>query len=126
MDEFDIIDLVYKHVNDANTGIAIYKKKSKSGEAESHIVINHLEFHEQDWQNVLPVNVNIFIKNFSNGMPDIPSMRSVKRAVRKELLKIKTENGQYRRSEIDGALPLPGLKDGFDCVNIKVIVKTDK
>ncbi|NLO70225.1 MAG: hypothetical protein GX102_04635 [Porphyromonadaceae bacterium] len=126
MDEFDIIDLVYSHVADANTGITIYKNKSKTGEAENHIVINHLEFHEQDWINVLPVNVNIFIKNHSNGMTDISTMRRIKRAVRTELLKIKTENGQYRNSEISGALPLPGLKDGFNCTNIKILVKTDK
>ena len=126
MDEFNIIDLVYDHVADANTGLPIYKGKSKAGESESHIVINHLEFHEQDWINVLPVNVNIFIKLHSNGMPDIPKMRMAKRTIRAELLKIKTENGLYRNSEISGALPLPGLKDGFDCINIKILIKTDK
>lgn len=126
MDEFDIIDLVYSHVANANIGLTIYKNKSEAGIESSHIVINHLEFHELDWVNVLPVNVNIFVKLHSNGMPDRQTMRAVKRAVRAELLKIKTDNGQYRYSEISGAIPLPGLKDGFDCINIKVLVKTDK
>ena len=126
MDEFDIIDLVYSHVADSGTGFPIYKQKSEDGVKDSHIVINHLEFHEQDWLNVLPVNVNIFIKNHPNGMPDIDTMKSAKRAIRGELLKIKSEDGVYQKSEISGALPLPGLKEGFDCINIRITVRTDK
>lgn len=126
MDEFDIIDLVYRHVEDAGTGFDISKDRSETDMKENHIVINHLEFQEFDYENVLPVNVNIFVKLHKNGMPNRELMRDAKRKVRAELMKIKTENGQYRNSEIEGSLRLIGAKENFDCINIKVIIKTDK
>jgi len=127
MDEFDIIDLVYNHVAAANTGLPIYKDNSATGMDENHIVISGMEFHEFDWQNKMPVNVNIFIKLYaSSGMPNRPLMREMKRKVRAELKKIKPENGQYRDVELSGSVRLTGAKENFDCTNIKVIINTQK
>lgn len=127
MDEFDIIDLVYDHVAAANTGLTIYKDNSATGVEENHIVVSGMEFHEFDWQNKMPVNVNIFIKLYaSSNMPNRGLMREVKKKVRAELKKIKPENGQYRDVELSGSVRLTGAKENFDCTNIKVIINTQK
>lgn len=126
MDEFDIIDLVYDHVAAANTELPIYKDNSATGVDENHIVISGLEFHEFEWQNKMPVNVNIFVKLHSNGMPNRNVMRDVKRKIRVELKKIGVENGQYRDIELPGSERLKDAKEGFDCTNIKVIINTQK
>lgn len=127
MNEFDIIDLVYTHVANANTGITIYKDRSITGETNNHIVIGGMEYHELDWDNVMPVNVNIFIKlSAQSGMPDRTAMRNAKNKIRKELLKIKPEGGKYQDIKIEGGNRLPNAKEGFDCTNIKVIINTEK
>ena len=127
MDEFDIIDLVYNHVAAANVGFPIYKDRSKTGETENHVVVSHLEYHELEWINVLPVNVNIFIKLSSqSGMPNRSAMRTAKEKIRTELLKIKPDKGQFQSIELSGSVRLTGAKEGFDCTNIKVIINTQK
>lgn len=126
MDEFDIIDLVYNHVAAANTGLTIYKDNSATGTEENHIVVSGMEFHEFDWQNKMPVNVNIFIKLYSNGMPNRSLMKQTKSKIRTELKKIGVENGQYRDVELSGSVRLTGAKENFDCTNIKVIINTQK
>lgn len=126
MNEFDIIDIVYNHVSDANTGMTIYKDRSATGEDNNHIVISSLEYHNLDWNNVLPVNVNVFIKLYSNGMPDRSAMSITVNKIRTELKKIKPVEGQYRDINIEGSNRLTGAKEGFDCINIKVIINTEK
>lgn len=126
MDEFDIIDLVYNYVASANTGLTIYKDNSITGVNENHITISGMEFHELDWTNKMPVNVNIFIKLNPNGMPNRSLMRDIKRKIRTELKKISIENGQYRDIELSGSARLTGAKEGFDCTNIKVIINSQK
>jgi hypothetical protein len=127
MDEFDIIDLVYSRVSAAGTGLTVYKDRSAQGETENHIVINGMEYHEFDWRNVLPVNVNIFIKQFAqSGMPNRAEAREIKRKIRAELLKIKPENGRYQSIELSGSALLPNAKENFDCTNIKVIINIEK
>lgn len=127
MNEFDIIDLVYTHVENANTGIPIYKDWSATGVTGNHIVVGGMEYHELEWKNSMPVNVNIFIKlSAQSGMPDRTAMRNAKNKIRAELLKIKSIGGQYRSIEVSGSNRLPGAKEGFDCTNIKVIINTEK
>lgn len=126
MNEFDIIDLVYTHVSNAGTGMTIYKDRSKTGETENHIVISGMEYHELEWKNAMPVNVNIFIKlSAQSGMPDRTAMRTAKNKIRTELLKIKPSGGQYRSIDIEGSNRLTGAKEGFDCTNIKVIINCE-
>lgn len=126
MDEFDIIDTVYNHVANANIGMPIFKDRSSTGVKENHVVISGLEYHELDWLNVLPVNVNIFIKLYENGMTNRNAMKIAKLKVRKELLKITHENGEFKSIELSGSARITGAKDGFDCTNIKVIINTQK
>ncbi len=126
MDEFDIIDMVYNHIANANVGMPIFKDRSLTGVNENHIVVSGMEYNEFDWRNVLPVNVNIFIKLYENGMTNRTAIKVAKRNVRKELLKIKPENGEYQSIELSGSSRITGAKDGFDCTNIKVIINTQK
>ena len=127
MDEFDIIDLVYDRVMAADTGLAVYKDRSVTGETENHITVGGMEYHEFDWRNVLPVNVNIFVQQFAqSGMPNRVLMTDLVRKVRTELRKIKPENGKYQSIELSGSVPIPNAKEGFDCTNIKVIINIEK
>lgn len=130
MNEFDIIDLIYERVQAADVGMTIYKDRSRTGEIENHIVIGHLEYHELQWKNVLPVNVNIFIKlSPQSGMLSRQGrklMRETKEKIRTELLKIKPEQGKYRSIEINGSVRITGAKENFDCTNIRVIINTEK
>lgn len=126
MDEFDIIDLVYAHVSGADAGLTIYKDKSPAGEENDHVVICRLDYHELEWKNVLPVNVNIFIKNNPNGMPRRSVIKNAKSKIRNELLKIKPENGQYRNVEVQGSSHLDNAKEGFSCTNIRILITTEK
>ena len=127
MAEFDIIDLVYNHVAAASAGYPIYKDRSITGEANNHIVVSGMEYHEFDWRNVMPVNVNIFIKLSSqSGMPNRTAMREAKSKIRAELKKIKPVSGQFQSIELSGSVRLTGVKEGVDCTNIKVIINTQK
>lgn len=127
MNEFEIIDLVYTHVAAANVGMPIYKDRSITGETNNHIVVSSMEYHELEWKNSMPVNVNIFIKlSAQSGMPDRTAMRNAKEKIRKELLKIEPVDGKYQSVIIEGSNRLTGAKEGFDCVNIKVIIDIEK
>lgn len=126
MNEFDIIDLVYSHVASAGTGMTIYKDWSITGVQDNHIVIGMLDYNHLDWNNVLPVNVNIFVQLAPNGMPKRSVMKQAVEKVRTELKKIKPVGGQYRSIIIEGSNRLKGAKEGFDCMNIKVIIETEK
>lgn len=127
MNEFEIIDLVYTHVAAANVGMPIYKDRSITGETNNHIVVSSMEYHELEWKNSMPVNVNIFIKlSAQSGMPDRNAMRNAKDKVRSELLKIEPVGGKYQSIEVSGSNRLTGAKEGFDCTNIKVIINTEK
>lgn len=126
MNEFDIIDLVYSHVAAAGTGMIVYKDRSLPGEKNNHIVVSSLEYHDLDWNNVLPVNVNIFIALTDNKMPKRSEMSAAVDRVRTELKKIEPVGGQYRSIDIEGSNRLTGAKEGFDCMNIKVIIETEK
>ena len=127
MNEFEIIDLVYTHVANANVGYTIYKDRSVTGETNNHIVVSGMEYHELEWKNSMPVNVNIFIKlSAQSGMSDRTAMRNAKEKIRKELLKIEPVDGKYQSVIIEGSNRLTGAKEGFDCTNIKVIINTEK
>ncbi len=126
MDEFDVIDAVYDVVEAAETGLVIYKDRSKTGEKADHIVISNMQFNEFDYVNKVPVNVNIFITLQSNGMLERVKMRTVKRDVRAALLTIRTKNGQHINPDIEWSTRISGAKEGFDCMNIRVLISTDK
>lgn len=130
-DEFDIIDYVYNAVAPVATGFIVYKKRSITGETNNHIVINHLNLNadddeETDFTNILPVNVNVFVKLNPNGMSNITTMKTAIRAIRTAIKNISSVNGQYRHAHIAWTGDVEGLKDGFDCTNIRINFETDK
>ena len=131
VDEFDIIDYVFEAVEAANTGLTIYKDRSATGEVNNHIVINHLNINSNDDETVdfvnrLPVNVNVFIKLNSNGMINRNAMKIAIRAIRTSLKNVSIINGQYRHAHIIWEGRIENLKDGFDCMNIRIDFETDK
>ncbi len=130
-DEFDIIDFVYDAVNAANTGLTVYKDRSSTGETNNHIVINHLNLISNDdetidFTNHLPVNVNVFVKLNRYGLVDRAIMITAVRAIRTSIKNISTINGQYRYAHIAWEGRIESAKDGFDCMNIRIDLETDK
>ena len=127
MDEYDVKDFVYDAVEAATTGLPIYKDRSKDGEKNNHIVINALPWSENDdFINQGYVNVNIFTKQNENGMIDEETAKTTIRAVKAQLKLIDTVAGQYRNAEIIWSESLGETKEGFDCKNVKILIKTDK
>lgn len=125
MDEFDVIDFVYDAVETADTGVMIYKDKSDSDVTGEHIVVNNTSFNELDFIGKTPVNVNIFVPLLENGMHRRRRMKELKRAVRKSLDSINSNDGNCREIEILWSVPMPDLKEGFQCLNIRLDVITD-
>ena len=126
MDEFDAIDIIYNVINTANTGVVIYKDKSENGVQSEHIVINHLQLNELDFINNVPVNINIFIPLESNGMNSRQRMKEVKRKVRASLNSINSNDGVCKEVEVLWSVPMPDLKEGFACTNIRLEILIDQ
>ena len=124
MDEFDAVDIVYNAVNTAGTGIAIYKDKSEAGITIEHVVINNLQLNEFDFTNKVPININIFIP-LNDGMNDRQRMKEVKRKVRKALDSINSDDGNCKEAEVLWSVPMPELKEGFSCTNIRLEILID-
>lgn len=124
MDEFDVIDFVYEAVEAAGTGVTIYKDSSEAGVTGEHIVINNTSFNELDFVGKTPVNVNIFVPLRENGMNRRQRMKELKRAVRKSLNSINSNDGNCREIEVLWSVPMD-LKEGFQCTNIRLDVLTD-
>lgn len=120
MDEFDAVDITYKAVDSADTGIVIYKDSSEAGVSGEHIVINHLQLNELDFINKVPVNINIFMPLNSNGMNERQRMKDVKRKVRKSLDSINSDDGNGKEVTVLWSVPMPGLKENFSCTNIRL------
>lgn len=123
-DEFDIIDFVYNAVEASKPGLVICKDKSHIGIECDHIVINHLDLQEFDFYNILPVNVNIFIKLKAKGVIDRERMKDVKRKVRQSLDSIKPVNGEFRGVNSITSGRIEG-KEGFDSFCIRLEIETD-
>lgn len=126
MDEFDAVDITYKAVDSADTGIVIYKDSSEAGVSGEHIVINHLQLNELDFINKVPVNINIFIPLNSNGMNERQRMKDVKRKVRKSLDSINSDDGNGKEVTVLWSVPMPGLKENFSCTNIRLEILIDQ
>lgn len=125
MDEFDVIDFVYDAVDTAGTGVMIYKDKSDTEITDEHIVINNTSFNELEFIGKTPVNVNIFIPLWENGMYRRQRMKELKRIVRDSLNSINGNDGNCREIEVLWSVPMPDLKEGFQCLNIRLDVITD-
>lgn len=126
MDEFDAVDIVYNAVAAAGTDIVIYKDKSEAGVNIEHIVINHLQLNELDFINKVPVNINIFVPLNDNGMNQRQRMKELKRKVRKSLDSINSSDGVCKEVTVLWSVPMPELKEGFACTNIRLEILIDQ
>lgn len=126
-DQFDIVDIVFNAVESANTGFISYKSNSVTGEVSNHITIAIPPLKHQDYVNKAPfLNVNIFIKKHSNGMPDYQLIKSTTKSVEKALKgNIVIPDGMYLRTRIIWSDSLGEAKEGFDCQNIRLEVITE-
>ena len=113
MDEFDAVDIVYDAVAAAGTDVMIYKDKSEAGFTNEHIVINHLQLNELDFINKVPVNINIFVPwSDENGMLKRQRMNS--------------NDGTCKEVTVLWNVPMPDLKEGFACTNIRLEILIDQ
>lgn len=126
MDEFDAVDIVYNAVAAVGTDILIYKDKSEAGVTSEHIVINHLQLNELDFINKVPVNINIFVPLNDNGMNRRQRMKELKRKVRKSLNSINSNDGVCKEVTVLWSVPMPDLKEGFACTNIRLEILIDQ
>ena len=126
MDEFDAVDIVYNAVAAAGTDVVIYKDKSEAGVNSEHIVINQLQLNELDFINKVPVNINIFVPLNDNGMNQRQRMKELKRKVRKSLDSINSSDGVCKEVTVLWSVPMPELKEGFACTNIRLEILIDQ
>ena len=116
MDEFDAVDIVYDAVAAAGTDVMIYKDKSEAGFT-----------NELDFINKVPVNINIFVPwSDENGMLKRQRMKELKRKVRKSLDLINSNDGVCKEVTVLWSVPMPDLKEGFACTNIRLEILIDQ
>lgn len=126
-DEFDIVDIVFKATEAAATELIGCKGNSAAGEKNDHYTVNTTGVNTLRCVNKAPVvNVNVFIKRYTNGMPNLPKMKEVVRKMRASLKIIEAPAGMYWKSKIVWSKPMGEAKDGFDCTNIRLEVITEK
>lgn len=127
-DGFDIVDIVFDAVSRADTGLVGYKENSATGEKNDHFTVRTTGVETTNYINKASVvNVNIFIKKQENGMMKRTYMKAVCRAIEKALKeKIVVPAGMYWVSRIVWSEPLGEAKEGFDCMNIRLEVITEK
>lgn len=126
MDEFNAVDIIYDAVSAADIDIMIYKDKSEAGFTNEHIVINHLQLIELNFINKVPVNINIFVPLNENGMNRRQRMKELKRKVRKSLDLINSNDGVCKEVTVLWSVPMPDLKEGFACTNIRLEILIDQ
>lgn len=126
VDEFDIVDIVYAAVAPVAGDITVYKGPALDGETKNHITIRTLALHEQTVINKGQVNINIFIRYQEKEIPDRGQMKSAVRRIRGALKTIRPPTGMYWKSRILWSEPLGEAKEGFDCMNIRLAVITEK
>lgn len=126
MDEYDVIDFVYDAVAASIPNVLVVKDKSESGMRVEHVVINNITHVESDFTGKTPVNINIFVPLNPNGMINRQRMKELRRTVRRSIDAINSNDGNCRQVEVLWAEKMPELKEGFDCVNIRINVLTDK
>lgn len=124
-DQFDIVDIVYDAVEPGCTGFILYKDRSADGETKNHIIVRMLPLNETEVVNKGTVNINVFVKNQSNGMPDRQLMKGTVRNIKSALRNIKPPFGMYWKSRIVWSESLGEAKEGFYCTNIRFEVITE-
>lgn len=125
-DQFDIIDLIFDAVVKADTRLIVYKDNSPTGEKENHITIGTTGIERKECINKAPVvNVNVFIKRYENGMTNRSAMRDAVRKLTTSFKSISHPFGMYFKAKVVWSIPMGEVKEGFDCTNIRLEVKTE-
>lgn len=125
-DQFDIVDIIYDAVEPASAGFILYKDRSADGEKKNHITVRMLPLNETEVVNKGLVNINIFVKKQANGMPDRQLMKGAVRNIMSALRNITPPFGMYWKSRIVWSESLGEAKEGFECMNIRFEVITEK
>lgn len=126
MDNYDVIDFVFDTVKPVLAGFTGYKENAEDGVKTNHFVVNTMPWNENDdFINNGYVNVNLFVPLNANGMIQKGIMKSAVRSIKPALKAITTEEGKYRSCEIIWTESVD-LKEGFECKNVKLLIKTDK
>ena len=76
--------------------------------------------------NKVPVNINIFVPLNDNGMNQRQRMKELKRKVRKSLDSINSSDGVCKEVTVLWSVPMPELKEGFACTNIRLEILIDQ
>lgn len=126
-DGFDIVDIIFTAADAAGTGLIGYKGNSAIGEKNNHFTVRTTGVETKEVVNKAPVvNVNVFIRKYDNGMPNLSLMKTACRAIEKSLKdNIVVPSGMYWKSRIVWSEPMGEAKEGFDCTNIRVEVITE-
>lgn len=125
-DNFDVLDIVFEAIKKANTGLVLYKSKSKTGETENHIVVAMPALEGKVFVNKVPfLNVNVFVKNLENGMADSETMKVAIHALVPSLKNIEHPVGMYFKSRIVWIQSMGEYKEGFECMNIRLEIITE-
>ncbi len=126
-DEFDVIDIIHDTIKTGGEiDLVLYKDKAPMGEENNHVVISNLGCHPLDFINKVPVNVNIFIKPYGNGMVNRSRLKEYKRKVNSALKNITSPEGIYISSNVSFSTLLTSQKNGFDFINIRLEVIIQK
>lgn len=125
-DEFDILDIVYNAIE--SVGLTVYKQKSVTGEKNDHVVLTIPARNEFRISKKSPLYVNIFIKNFDNGMLNEDKMKEVKREIRRRLENLERviPKGMYFEYDVLFSQGLGEAKAGFDCCTIRLDISIQK
>ncbi len=125
-DEFDVLDIVTEAVESAGAGLTVYQGNSVKDEKLEHIVVNYLPFSEMVHVGRVNVNVNIFTPLYGDGLPNMERMKVLKRKIRGVLSVIPHPVGVYFDSTVLWSERLYDVKEGFDCINIRLEIITEK
>ena len=127
-DLFDIVDIVFKTVDSAGTGLPVYKHRAETGIKAEHIVINTTGVTAKPYVNKAPVvNVNLFTHTHPNGMINASHVRAIAGRIRAAIHTILAPHGMYFNARVTFEADLGTEEaEGFDLYNIRVEVITEK
>lgn len=125
-DEYDVVDIVHDTIEPVCAGFVLYRDRSGDGESKNHVTIRVLALGETRVINKGQVNVNVFVRQQSKGMPARQVMKKIVRDIRSALRDMRPPLGMYWKSRIAWSESLGEAKEGFDCTNIRLEVITEK
>lgn len=125
---FDAVDWVFAVVEKASSGFVCYKGASIAGEKRNHITVQSTGVMQMPYVNISPaVNINVFVRRYDNGMENRNAMKTAVQQIEQALTNgVPVPNGVYFKARVEWIKPIADMKDGFDCVNIRMTVIMEK